>query len=308
MERRLIAIVGPTCSGKSEVGLQLAQELDSEIISADSRQIYKELTIGTAKPPKEYLNKVKHHFIDHISIDHTFNVGIYSSQSEQVIDEIFSRNMVPIVVGGSGLYLNALLFGIFECDAIDMDIRKRLEREHDNLGLSYLTEKLSKFDPETYSKIDLKNPRRVIRALEVFETSGISISQLHREETKNKNFSAKLFGMNWDRKILYARINNRVLQMIESGLIEEVEEIIKQYSPENTTVLQTVGYKEVVEHLKGNLTKPQMIELIQRNTRRYAKRQMTWFRKNEEIHWFELTVEKDFSSIKDKIIKEFRGN
>jgi len=308
MERRLIVIVGPTCSGKSDLAFQIAEELNTEIISADSRQIYKELTIGTAKPPQEYLQKVKHHFIDHISIDQDYNVGIYSKQSEEIIEEIFSRNKIPIVAGGSGLYTNALLYGIFESPEIDSEIRKSLEHECEKLGLSFLIKKLKKADLETYLKIDLKNPRRVIRALEVYESTGIPISQLHKMNAVQKSFTSKIFGLNWERKILYSRINERALNMIESGLIKEVEGIIKNHSQENITVLQTVGYKEVIEYLKGNFTRTQMIELIQRNTRRYAKRQMTWFRKQKDIHWFEVKSEKDFSLIKDKIIKKFRGN
>jgi tRNA dimethylallyltransferase len=308
MERRLIGIVGPTCSGKSDLAFQLAEEFGSEIISADSRQIYKELTIGTAKPPKEYLNKIKHHFIDHISIDQIYNVGLYSRQSEEIIDKIFLKKKIPIVVGGSGLYVNALLYGIFSSLEIDSEIRKGLEHKREKLGLSFLIGELKKVDFETYLKIDLKNPRRVLRALEVYESTGIPISQLHKMNAVQKNFTSKIFGLNWERKILYARINDRVLKMIEFGLIEEVQGIIKNHSPENTTVLQTVGYKEVVEYLKGNIKTPQMIGLIQRNTRRYAKRQMTWFRKNREIHWYNLKNESDISSIKDKILKDFRGN
>lgn len=308
MERRLIAIVGPTCSGKSDLAFQIAKELQTEIISADSRQIYNELTIGTAKPPAEYLNKIKHHFIDHISIDETYNVGIYSLESEQIINTLFSNGKIPIVVGGSGLYISSLLYGIFDCPEIDLQIRKKLELELEESGLQLLIEKLKKTDFETYSIIDLKNPRRVIRALEVFESTGFPISQLQKRGSGQKNFTFKIFGLNWGRKILYSRINKRVLQMIDTGLIEEVTEIIKSHSPENITVLQTVGYKEVIDYLKGNITKDKMTELIQRNTRRFAKRQMTWFRKNNEIQWLNLQDESDLVSIKKEILKEFRGN
>ncbi|MBU2446100.1 MAG: tRNA (adenosine(37)-N6)-dimethylallyltransferase MiaA [Bacteroidetes bacterium] len=308
MERRLIAIVGPTCSGKSDLAFQIAEELQTEIISADSRQIYNELTIGTAKPPVEYLNKIKHHFIDHISIDETYNVGIYSKESEQIIDTLFSNGKIPIVVGGSGLYISSLLYGIFESPEIDFEVRKKLELELEESGLQLLIEKLKKADFKTYSIIDLKNPRRVIRALEVFESTGFPISQLQKMGSSQKNFTFKIFGLNWDRKILYSRINKRVLQMIDAGLIEEVVGIINDHSPDNNTILHTVGYKEVIDYLKGNITKDKMTELIQRNTRRYAKRQMTWFRKNEEIQWFDLREESNFTYIKNEILKEFRGN
>lgn len=302
MERRLIAIVGPTCSGKSDLAFQIAKELQTEIISADSRQIYNELTIGTAKPPVEYLNKIKHHFIDHISIDETYNVGIYSKESEKIIDDLFSNGKIPIVVGGSGLYISSLLYGIFDSPEVDLEIRKKLEFELEESGLQLLIEKLKKADFKTYSKIDLKNPRRVIRALEVFESTGFPISQLQKMGSSQKNFTFKIFGLNWDRKILYSRINKRVLQMIDAGLIEEVTEIMKNHSPENTTILHTVGYKEVIDYLKGNITQDKMTELIQRNTRRFAKRQMTWFRKNKKIQWLNLQDESDLVSIKKEIL------
>lgn len=298
----IIAIVGPTCSGKSDLAFQIAEELQTEIISADSRQIYNELTIGTAKPPNEYLNKIKHHFIDHISIEENYNVGIYSKESEQIIDTLFSNGKIPIVVGGSGLYINSLLYGIFDSPEVDLEIRKKLELELEEFGLQLLVEKLQNADLETYSKIDLKNPRRVIRALQVFESTGLPISQLHKMRSGQKNFTFKIFGLNWDRKILYSRINERVLRMINAGLIEEVTEIMKNHSPENNTILHTVGYKEVIDYLKGKMAKDKMVELIQRNTRRYAKRQMTWFRKNKEIQWFDLQVESDLVSIKKEIL------
>lgn len=307
MEKRVLAIVGPTASGKSKLALLLAQKLNTEIISADSRQIYKELTIGTAKPTEEELAQVKHHFVNHISIKENYDVGKFVQEASQVISKLHSENKIPIVVGGTGLYINSLLYGIFEGPSSDNQIRQSLENEFKASGLNSLLEKLKEVDPETYNRIDKNNPRRIIRALEVFYLTGQPISLLQKEKHRKPDYINFLFGINWDRKVLYERINNRVDKMIKDGLIDEVKSILNNFGEDVNVVLQTVGYKEVIQYLKNEITFDEMIELIKRNTRRYAKRQLTWFRKDKNIIWFNLHSENDFEEIANQILKQISG-
>ncbi|MCX8010696.1 MAG: tRNA (adenosine(37)-N6)-dimethylallyltransferase MiaA [Ignavibacteria bacterium] len=307
--RVVIAIVGPTCAGKTDVAFHLAKELNTEIISCDSRQVYKELTIGTAKPPEDYLHQVRHHFINHISINNNYNAGKFAAEALNVLEKLFDKGKIPIVVGGSGLYLNALIYGIFETENISPSIREKLQRELEEKGLEYLCEKLKTIDAEKYQTIDRNNSRRVIRALEVYEHTGIPISKLHREKHSHRNFNAKLFGLNWDRKKLYERINKRVDQMLSYGLIYEVRNVLTQGYDKNLNALQTVGYKEVIDYLESRVSYEEMVELIKKNTRRYAKRQMTWFRKNKNIVWFDVDEEilmKRF--VQSKIIESLLRN
>lgn len=301
MEKRVVAIVGPTASGKTKLGIELAIKLNSEIISADSRQVFKELTIGTAKPDINELMKVKHHFIHHISINEKYDVGKFVQEASEVIRNLHNQNKIPVVVGGSGLYINSLLYGIFEGPPADDLIRKNLELELQNSGIQSLLNKLKKIDPETFDRIDKNNPRRIIRALEVYYLTGFPISVLQKVKHKKPDYEILIFGLNWERKLLYERINNRVEQMIQMGLIEEVKEVISKFGENINTVLQTVGYKETIQFLKNEIDYSEMVELIKRNTRRYAKRQLTWFRKNKDIHWFNLQSEKDFVQIVNQI-------
>lgn len=304
MERRLLAIVGPTASGKTKLGIQIAQELGTEIISADSRQIYKELTIGTAKPDESELIKVKHHFINNVFLTEKYDVGKFVKEAKEVINQIHSRNKIPIVVGGSGLYINSLLYGIFEGPSADEEVRLQIESELKEKGIEALLQKLKEIDPLTYEKIDKKNPRRLIRALEVYYLTGKPISQLQKEKHQAPDFEIIIYGLHWERKKLYERINQRVDQMIEKGLVEEVKEILNRYGENVNVVLQTVGYKEVIDYLKSKITYNEMIELIKRNTRRYAKRQLTWFRKDKNIQWIEIKSEDDLSKTAKQIIQK----
>ena len=307
MEKRVLAIVGPTASGKTKLGVIVAEKLNTEIISADSRQIFKELNIGTAKPDKNDLKKVKHHFINHISINEKYDAGKFFQEASRVIKSLHQQNKIPVVVGGSGLYVNALLYGIFEGPSADDQIRKSLENELENSGIEFLIEKLKIVDPETYEKIDRKNPRRIIRALEVFYLTGKPISTLQKEKDRKNDYDIFLFGLSWNRKILYERINNRVDKMIESGLVDEVKMILDKYGENVNTILQTVGYKEVIQYLKNEISFERMVELIKQNTRRYAKRQLTWFRKNQNIIWFNLDSENELLNISNKILEIIDG-
>ncbi|MEJ5306536.1 MAG: tRNA (adenosine(37)-N6)-dimethylallyltransferase MiaA [Ignavibacteria bacterium] len=304
MERRVLAIVGPTASGKSKLAIKIAQRLKTEIISADSRQIFKELTIGTAKPDEEDLKKIKHHFINHISLNEQYDVGKFVKEAEKIINELHSLNKIPIVVGGSGLYINSLLYGIFEGPSADEEIRQSLEKELREKGLESLCQKLMEFDPETCAKIDKNNPRRIIRALEVYYLTGKPISQIQREKHKTPEFETLIFGLKWERQKLYERINRRVDQMIKAGLIDEVQNILKKFGGDVNVALQTVGYKEVIEFLNEEISYDDMIELIKRNTRRYAKRQLTWFRKDKNIQWIEIQSEDEFEEIAERIINK----
>lgn len=307
MEKRVLAIVGPTASGKSKLAIQIAQKLNSEILSADSRQIYKELTIGTAKPTEEELIKFKHHFINHISINENYNVGKFFKEATEIISKLHNENKIPIVVGGTGLYINSLLYGIFEGPSSDNQIRQTLEKELREIGLHSLLKKLEEVDPETHKRIDKNNPRRIIRALEVYYITGKPISLLQKEKHLKPDYKNFLFGLNWDRKILYERINYRVDKMIKDGLIDEVKFILNKFGENINVVLQTVGYKEVIQFLKNEITYNEMIELIKRNTRRYAKRQLTWFRKDKNIVWFDVQSEENFENITNKIIEYLSG-
>lgn len=307
MERRVIAIVGPTASGKSELGFLIAKKLNTEIISADSRQVYKELNIGTAKPPEIYLNEIRHHFINRISITGSYDVGRFVKEATEIINQLHQENKIPVIVGGSGLYINSLLYGIFEGPSADETVRKNFEYRLNTQGISSLLDELSQIDPATFEKIDKNNPRRIIRSLEVYYLTGKQISQLHLEKHKTPDYEKFLFALDWYRNELYERINKRADMMIENGLIDEVRFILKNYGESVNVVLQTVGYKEIISYLKNEITLEKAIELIKRNTRRYAKRQLTWFRKDKNINWLKVNSSTNFEEIVDSIIKFISG-
>ncbi|OGV05162.1 MAG: tRNA (adenosine(37)-N6)-dimethylallyltransferase MiaA [Ignavibacteria bacterium RIFOXYA2_FULL_37_17] len=294
MERKVIVIVGPTCSGKTKVGISLAQKLNSEIISADSRQIYKKLTIGTAKPTQDELRKMKHHFIDLLEPDEDYNVSRFETDSLKVIDELITQGKIPIVVGGSGLYIKALTEGIFNSVDTDDDYREELKVKREKFGNEYLYDELKKVDPQSASGMLPQNWKRIMRALEVFHLTGEPIWKMQENYERKVDYNFILFGLDWDRKILYANIEKRVDEMIESGLMDEVKNILSLGYSKNINSLNTVGYKEIISYLDNEITLEHAIELIKRNTRRYAKRQMTWFRKTENINW--LTCDENTSS------------
>ncbi len=285
MERKVIVIVGPTSSGKTKVGISLAQKLHTEIISADSRQIYKKLTIGTAKPTQDELRTIKHHFIDFLDPDEDYNVSRFETDSLKVIDELISQGKIPIVVGGSGLYIKALTEGIFNSVDTDDEYREELKEKHEKFGDEYLYEELKKVDPQSASGMISQNWKRVMRALEVFHLTGEPIWKMQENYERKVDYNFILFGLNWDRKILYTNIEKRVNEMIANGLVDEVKNILSLGYSKNINSLNTVGYKEIISYLNNEISLDRAIELIKRNTRRYAKRQMTWFRKTENIYW-----------------------
>jgi len=251
--------------------------------------------------------KVKHHFINNISISENYDVGRYVKEASSVIDNLHKQNKIPIVVGGSGLYINSLLYGIFEGPSADNQLRQELENRLQKEGIQSLLDELQKVDFETYQKIDKNNPRRIIRALEVFYLTGDPISQLQKSKHKAPNYINFIFGLKWDRNKLYRRINERAIDMVNKGLILEVKEILHNFGEDVNVVLQTVGYKEAIKYLKSEITLDEMIEEIKKNTRRYAKRQMTWFRKDKNINWIDVNDESEFEKIADYIIEKISG-
>lgn len=302
---KVIVIVGPTCSGKTRLSLLLAERLNGEIISADSRQVYKYLTIGTAKPTSEQLNSVKHFFVDELNPDEDFNADKFASKAKGVIKDILSACKVPIVVGGSGLYIKALIDGISVAVNSDKSIRGELLKLRKEFGNNYLYNELKKIDPVSAAKMLPQNWKRVIRAIEVFKISGKPIWQHHIESVNNPEFDFVQYGLLWDRKKLYENIERRVDEMISLGLLDEVKMILnKRYSKELNS-LNTVGYKELIDFIENKITFEEAIHLIKRNTKRYAKRQMTWFNADKRINWIAINSFDEIEEIAEKILKDY---
>ncbi|PKP31762.1 MAG: tRNA (adenosine(37)-N6)-dimethylallyltransferase MiaA [Bacteroidetes bacterium HGW-Bacteroidetes-17] len=281
--KKLIVIAGPTAVGKTDFAIQLAKYLETEIISADSRQMYKELTIGTAKPDTEQLKQVKHHFVDNISIHDYYSAARFELEVMELLSSLFKDRDYVVMVGGSGLYIDAVCEGIDELPDIDENLRKKLNLLYKNEGLEAIRNRLKELDPEFYEIIDQSNPKRIIRALEVCMATGIKYSEQRTNIKKKREFEIIKVALNSDRKILYDRINERVDQMINDGLIEEAECL---YDFRNLNALNTVGYKELFDYFSADITLEKAIENIKTSSRRYAKRQLTWFRKNPSYQWF----------------------
>ncbi|MGE5350866.1 MAG: tRNA (adenosine(37)-N6)-dimethylallyltransferase MiaA [Acidobacteriota bacterium] len=303
MERKVAVILGPTASGKTRVAISLAKNLDSEVLSADSRQVYRFLDIGTAKPSVNELDEVKHHFIGTLNPDEDFNVSRFEEDAIGIIRSLHNENKIPVVAGGSGLYIKALVEGISTTAQTDDDLRLELKTKLDTFGREFLYEELKKVDPKAASAMLPQNYKRVMRALEVFHLTGRSILDHHQEYERNLDFQFLQFGLNWDREILYKNIENRVDDMIQSGLVDEVKQILNMGFPPELNSLNTVGYKEIITYLSGEISLERAVELIKRNTRRYAKRQMTWFRRDSNIHWFDIHSSDDLFTVPDKILR-----
>lgn len=283
---KVIVICGPTASGKTGLSIELAKKIDGQVVSADSMQIYKDMTIGTAKPTVEEMQGIKHYLIDHVSPSERYSVATYKKEAIEAIDKIIQDKKVPIIVGGTGLYINSLIYGIeYDDMEIDLEYRNELENIVAQQGLDYLYEMAEKIDEEATRKISRNDKKRIFRILEIYKATGKTKTEQEIESRKQgPKYQYITFGINMDREKLYDRINQRVDIMIQNGLIEEVEELCKKYN-EYPTAMQGLGYKEVVEFLEGNTTKEEMIEKIKMETRRYAKRQLTWFRRYEDIVW-----------------------
>jgi len=302
---QLIAIVGPTAVGKSALALCLAQTFGGEIVSADSRQVYRYMDIGTAKPPQSLLEQVPHHFINILNPDQDYSAGQYAKAARPVIQKILKMKILPLVVGGSGLYIRALVEGFFREEIKDPSLREKLQARLEREGIDSLYRELQEADPIAAEKIHPNNTRRVIRALEVYYAVKIPISKIQQENPDPAPFRAVKIGLNIERKKLYARINERVETMFEEGLVEEVRHILGLgYSPE-LNALNSVGYKEVLVYLQGEIDLFNCKELVKQNTRRYAKRQLTWFRAEEDIHWIDMESGDDFSGTVNMILDVF---
>lgn len=283
-EQYLISIVGATAIGKTALSIALAKHFNTEIISSDSRQFYKEMNIGTAVPSSEELNQVKHHFIQNRSIFEDYNVGDFERDVLLELDTLFKKKKVIIMVGGSGLYVNAVLEGLDDFPEVDSNIRMQLKFDLKEKGIKFLQEQLKELDYETFQKIELENPQRVIRALEICIGTKKPYSSFLNAKKENRNFNAIKIGLTAPREIIYDRINQRVDIMVATGLLEEAK---KLHLHKDLNALQTVGYRELFSYFEEKFTLDFAISEIKKNTRRFAKRQGTWFKKDSEIQWFD---------------------
>jgi len=303
--RRVLAIVGPTASGKTGLSVEIAKRLNGEIISADSRQVYKYVNIATACPSETQLREVKHYFINELEPEENFNAGEFGKKGRALIEKIFSENKLPVITGGSGLYIRSLIDGLFEDVIESKEARSELYEKLEKYGERFLYDELKKVDEETYKKIPKGKIRRVIRALEVYYASGEKISQLHKKET-DVYFETIQIGLLLERKFLYERINKRADIMLESGLLDEVKKLKEMgFNYRECNSLNTVGIKEVYKYFEGEYDLEEMKRLIKQNSRRYAKRQMTWFRKDKRIHWINVNEESTDSLLAEEAIKIF---
>jgi tRNA dimethylallyltransferase len=284
MNKYLISIVGPTAIGKTKLSILLAKHYSTEIVSADSRQFYKELSIGTAKPTKSELNSVKHHLIGNKSVIEPYTIGEFEKDAINKISEIHKSNRFAILVGGSGLYQDVIKYGLNKIPKVDIKVRDNLNKEYNANGLINLQNKLKELDVLSYNSIDIKNPRRVIRALEVCITSKKPYSSFLNKKFKKRNFKIIELGIIADRSLIYKNIDERVDLMIKKGLVDECKNV-KKYSHLNS--LNTIGYKEIFKYFNNEISLDIAVKEIKKNTRRFAKRQMTWYNNNNQIKWFD---------------------
>ena len=297
MNSPMIFILGPTAIGKTEIALRLAERIGSEIVSLDSRQLYRQMNIGTAKPTLAQREAIPHHLIDCVDIDQAFSVAAYQRLGDAALEDIRKRCRGALVVGGAGLYFRALVDGLFAGPGADLTIRERLQREAEENGALTLHARLRQCDPDSASRIHPNNVVRVIRALEIYELTGKPISEFQIQwKNAGARYEFRAFGLDMPREKLYNRIEARADQMIEVGLIEEVKRILEAgYSPD-CVALRSFGYREIIDYLGGQLTLMEAIALIKQNTRQFAKRQLTWFRGDSRIEWIDLSL---FTSIDD---------
>lgn len=305
--QKVIVICGPTASGKTALSIELAKRINGEVVSADSMQIYDEMSIGTAKPDEEEMQGIKHYLIGNVSPTTRYSVSDYKSDAMNAIEEIINKNKMPIVVGGTGLYVNSLIYGIDYPEVkTDLEYREELEKIAKKDGLKHLYEKAMQIDPEAAKNISENDKKRIIRILEIYKETGKTKTQLEIESRKNGvPYDYRVFAINMPREILYDRINRRVDIMIERGLIDEVKQLYEKYGEELRTAVQGIGYKEVIDYLNGVYSKEEMVEKIKMETRRYAKRQLTWFRKIQDIIWIDGL--NDIQNNVDIILEEIKS-
>ena len=301
-KQKVMVICGPTASGKTKLGIEVANRINGEIISCDSMQIYKDMNIGTAKPTKIEMSQAKHYLVDFVSPTERYSVAEYKKDAEKVIEKILSEGKTPIIVGGTGLYLNSLIYGIdYPNIETDLKYREELENKVNEEGLENLYNEAKKIDPEAIEKISPNDKKRILRILEIYHQTGKNKTEIEAESRKNGvKYDYRIFVLNMDREKLYEIINKRVDIMIEQGLIEEVKSLVKKYT-EFPTAMQGLGYKEMVEYLDNKITKEEAIEKIKMESRRYAKRQITWFKSYENAIWLNAENKNNV----DIILEEF---
>ncbi|MBK8089378.1 MAG: tRNA (adenosine(37)-N6)-dimethylallyltransferase MiaA [Chitinophagaceae bacterium] len=301
MKKTVLLIAGPTAVGKTALTIQLAKQFHTEIISADSCQCYKEITIGVAKPSAEELQEVKHHFINSHSIHENLNAASFEEYALEAAAEIFQQHDIAVMVGGTGLYIKAFCEGMDEIPAVDETIRKQLQNNYQQQGIEWLQEQVQTNDPLFAKEGEMQNPQRMLRALEVVLSTGQSILQYRKGEKRKRNFNIIKIGLDLPREELYQRINHRVDIMMEHGLLDEAKSV---YPLRHLNALQTVGYRELFDFFAGNSTLKQAIDKIKQNSRHYAKRQLTWFKRDEEMKWFHPS---NTSQIQDYILQQFHA-
>lgn len=298
----LVVIVGPTGIGKTALSIQIAKEFKAEIISADSRQFYKETEIGTAKPNNEELTAVPHHLIDSLSIHESYSVGDFEKEAISIINRLFSDHSIAVMVGGSGLYVDAVCYGMDDFPSIDPKYRKELNQLFKNEGIEPLQRELELSDADYFQIVDRQNPQRLIRALEVIRATGQTFTSFRQRKKVVRPFKVLKIGLEMDREQLYDRIDLRMDLMIDNGLFEEAERL---YSHKELNALQTVGYQEIFGYLDGKYDKTEAVRLLKRNSRRYAKRQMTWFKRDQNTHWFEPNQTNEIISLVKNELERF---
>lgn len=299
MSKFLITIVGPTAIGKTALSIQLARAFDCEIISCDSRQFYREMTIGTAVPNADELAAVTHHFIHNKSIFDDYSVGDFEKNALKKLDELFEKRDFAVLVGGSGLYVDAILKGFDEFPEIDASVREKINHAYAEHGISYLQAEVALLDPDYFSKVDTSNPQRLMRALEVCVATGKPYSSFRNQKKNKRPFTPIVIGLDAARDIIYDRINQRVDIMMQQGLLDEARSV---YPNRHLNALQTVGYRELFDYFDGKISLEAAVDEIKKNTRRFAKRQLTWFRRNEDATWFDIGQQDKIADfISDKI-------
>lgn len=299
----VVVIIGPTASGKTKVSIELAKEIQGEIVSADSMQVYKYMNIGTAKPTKEETAGIKHYLIDEVEPSEEFNVAKYQKLAYRYIEEILKKKKIPIICGGTGLYINSLVYNIEFADTIcDWDLREKLAKEAEEHGNEYIYNKLKAIDPKAAEKIHMNNVKRVIRAIEVYTYTQKPIS-LHQEESLRNppKYNYIIIGLTKERERLYEDIEKRVDIMMKTGLVDEVKKLLEMGYDKNTIAMQGLGYKEIMSYIKGEMSEEETVYILKRDTRRYAKRQITWFKKLKNVYWIKVDEIKEEKEIIEKI-------
>ena len=304
MKEKLLIITGPTGIGKTSLSIEIAKKIDGEIISADSMQIYKYMNIGTAKIKDEEMDGIPHHLIDFLDLDEDFSVSDFRERAKKIITKLNNQDKIPMVVGGTGLYINSLVYDLnFTRVASDEGIRARLEGIKEEFGNEYLLNMLQEIDPKSAEKINVNDTKRVIRAIEIYEITGKPMSQHNNNFRKiNEDYDLIIIGLNMDRKALYDRINDRVDIMFEEGLVDEVKGLLSSGYDKNLVSMQAIGYKEIIMYLEDEITLDRAIELIKQGSRNYAKRQLTWFRRDDRVKWFNRDEYSDFNELVEDVM------